>query len=94
MQNRQCALTSSVEVLQIFIIFLFSWFSICLLQCCIPSYKKVFRALLFLTKVLSIIILRLISIALLWCQFRCSILTGTSILFRIGVILTLISNIQ
>ena len=39
------------------------------------------RAFVFLTRLLSNIILRLISIALLWCQSRGSILIGTSIFF-------------
>ena len=47
------------------------FFFVCVYNLCFqyPSFKKkFFRALIFLNRVSSIIILRLISLALLWCQ--------------------------
>ena len=49
------------------------WFSIFLFNVISPVIKKI-----FINRVLSIIILRLISIALLWCQYRCSSMVPVS----------------
>ena len=76
----ESTLTASFEVLQIIIILNpncgFPYFCFNVIS---PVIKKVFRALTFLNRISFIIILRLINVALLWCQFRCSILIGTSL---------------
>ena len=51
---------------------------ICAFNIISPVKKmKLLRALIFLIRVSSIIILRSVFLTLLWCQFRCSVLIGT-----------------